>query len=424
MLSRIQALNYRCLSHVDVALDRYHVLVGPNASGKTTFLDVPAFLGDLVANGLDQALENRTPNFHDLLFSGAGSHFELAVEMRVPERISKSVAWDMVDSSARYQIQIALPGESGRPEIASETFMLVKKSATQPDLAVHRSLFPEENIPPETILQQLRQKKSVKPVMTKRPHGNDNFYPETIEEISKSWAPSFRLGPRKSTLGNFPEDETRFPIATWFREQLTAGLQYLVLDSIKMRNPSPPGKRKTFQTDGSNLPWVIESLQSSEPGLFSQWIAHLQTALPNVVSVETIERPEDRHRYLVVIYANNYRAPSWVVSDGTLRMLALTLPAYLPDANGIYLVEEPENGIHPSALETVMQSLSHVPQAQVLVASHSQGVLSRTPPSQILCFARTIGGATAIVRGDRHPRLENWQGEVDPGTLLAAGVLS
>ena len=423
MLSRIQALNYRCLSHVDVALDRYHVLVGPNASGKTTFLDVPAFLGDLVANGLDQALEKRTPNFHDLLFSGAGLHFELAVEMRVPESISKTVAWDMVDSCARYQIQIALPGESGRPEIAAETFLLVKRSAGQPDLVVHRSLFPEENIPPETILQQLR-KKTVRPVMTKRPQGNDNFYPETSEEISKSWAPSFRLGPRKSTLGNFPEDETRFPIATWFREQLTAGLQYLVLDSIAMRNPSPPGKRTTFQTDGSNLPWVIESLQSNEPGLFSQWIAHLQTALPNVVSVETIERPEDRHRYLVVSYANNYRAPSWVVSDGTLRMLALTLPAYLPDANGIYLVEEPENGIHPSALETVMQSLSHVPQAQVLVASHSQGVLSRTPASQILCFARTSGGATDIVRGDQHPRLKHWQGEVDPGTLLAAGVLS
>ena len=28
MITRIQALNYRCLRYVDVALDRFHVLVG------------------------------------------------------------------------------------------------------------------------------------------------------------------------------------------------------------------------------------------------------------------------------------------------------------------------------------------------------------------------------------------------------------
>ena len=36
MIRRLQALNYRCLRYVDVRLDRFHVLVGPNASGKST----------------------------------------------------------------------------------------------------------------------------------------------------------------------------------------------------------------------------------------------------------------------------------------------------------------------------------------------------------------------------------------------------
>jgi predicted ATPase len=420
MFCRIQALNYRCLSHVDMSLDRYHVLVGPNASGKTTFLDVPAFLGDLVANGLDHAIDSRAPNFHDLLFHGRGAHFELAVEMQIPKSVSKTVAWDMTGATARYQLRIALPGPSGRPEISAETFLFRQNSEQAP---YERTLFPEEPVAPSTILLS-KGKKERRVVMNKVLQGNDNFYPETSEEISKSWAPSFRLGSRKSTLGNFPEDELKFPVAAWFREQLTNGLQYLVLDSHSMRNPSPPGKGTRFLTDGSNLPWVIERLRRSEVRLFEQWIEHLRTALPNFQTVETIEREEDRHRYLVVCYESGYRAPSWVVSDGTLRMLALTLPAYLPDAHGIYLVEEPENGIHPSALETVMQSLSHVPEAQVIVASHSPGILSRTPADQILCFARTAAGATDIVRGDQHPRLIHWKGEIDPGTLLASGVLN
>ena len=48
-------------------------------------------------------------------------------------------------------------------------------------------------------------------------------------------------------------------------------------------------------------------------------------------------------------------------------MLALTILAYLPDIEGTLLIEEPENGIHPKAIETVFQSLSSVYNAQVLL---------------------------------------------------------
>ena len=65
-------------------------------------------------------------------------------------------------------------------------------------------------------------------------------------------------------------------------------------------------------------------------------------------------------RYLVILYANGARVPSWLASDGTSRLLALTIPAYLRNLEGVFLVEEPENGIHPRAIETVIQSLSSI----------------------------------------------------------------
>jgi len=139
--------------------------------------------------------------------------------------------------------------------------------------------------------------------------------------------------------------------------------------------------------------------------------------------VHTVERPEDRSRYLVLDYATGLQAPSWLVSDGTLRMLALTILAYLPDMEGTYLIEEPENGIHPSAVETVFQSLSSVYRAQILLATHSPVILSLAKPDQVLCFNRTAQGATDIVLGSEHPRLRTWRGETDLGTLFASGVL-
>ena len=147
------------------------------------------------------------------------------------------------------------------------------------------------------------------------------------------------------------------------------------------------------------------------------------TALPDLKSIKTVERSEDRHRYLVLEFENGLQVPSWLVSDGTLRMLALTLLAYVPDPAGIFLIEEPENGIHPRAVETVFQSLSSVYGAQVLLATHSPVVLSLAKPEQVLCFARTPDGATDMVRGSDHPRLREWKGETDLGTLFASGVL-
>ena len=60
MITLIEALNYRCLRYVQRPLKPFHVLVGPNASGKTTFLDVLGFLSDLVSEGLEVALSERT----------------------------------------------------------------------------------------------------------------------------------------------------------------------------------------------------------------------------------------------------------------------------------------------------------------------------------------------------------------------------
>ncbi len=137
----------------------------------------------------------------------------------------------------------------------------------------------------------------------------------------------------------------------------------------------------------------------------------------------THEKEDDRHRYLILRHSNGLEAPSWLVSDGTLRLLGLTLLAYQPSLSGLYLIEEPENGIHPLAAETVFQSLSSAYGAQVLLATHSPVIVSMADLDQVLCFARTAEGATDVVPGNEHPRLRDRKGGVDPGTLLASGVL-
>lgn len=241
---------------------------------------------------------------------------------------------------------------------------------------------------------------------------------------TSGWNNPYRVPADRAALASLAEDEERFPIATWFRMVLVEGIQRLVLLSEVMRLPSPPGRvRNQLLPDGSNLPWVVHSLEMGDPDRLKAWVAHVREALPDIERIETREREEDRHRYLVIHLRGGLAVPSWLVSDGTLRLLALTLLACIPELFGVYLIEEPENGIHPRAVETVYQSLSSVYHAQVMLATHSPVILSMAKPSELLCFARNKEGATDVVSGHEHPKLREWRGQMDLGTLFASGIL-
>jgi hypothetical protein len=343
--------------------------------------------------------------------------FELALEAGIPVALRQKLPQDEHDM-IRYEIALGMDPSTQEVGIFAEKALL-KVGKQLPD--GQRKLFPMDIDAPETILTPARS--GGRTVINKVPGGNDNFYSELYEASGKGWAPAFKLGPRKSALGNLPEDESKFPVSTWLKRLLTEGVQQFVLNSLLIRKASPPGQVRGFKPDGSNLPWVVERLERDHPRRFTEWIAHLRTALPDLETIRTVERPDDKHRYLILRYQGGLDIPSWIASDGTLRLLALTLPAYLPDFKGIYLIEEPENGIHPSAVESVFQSLSSVYDAQILLASHSPVILSLAKAEKVLCFGKTADGATDIVAGDQHPALRDWKGEVNLSELFAAGVL-
>lgn len=416
MIRRVEALRYRALRYLRRDIGNFAILVGPNASGKSTFLDVIRFLGDLLKDGLEAAVRLRSPNLQNLVWMQEGRTLELAVEIEIPEERRQKLPQNGYQR-ARYEVAIGV-GEGGEIALNAETLWL--KPADQPKPS-QRELFPSPSPPPETILaaEGKRSPPGWKKVVTKRAEsGIDYFLSETT-----GWNNPFRLGPHRAALANLPEDEERFPVATWVKRTLMEGIDFLLLNSEVMRRPSPPGSPKDFRPDGSNLPQAVQNLVTSNNSIFRLWIDHVRTALPNIVDIKIIERPEDRHSYLQLEYDTGLRAPSWTVSDGTLRLLALTLIAYLPTSSRIYLIEEPENGIHPQAVETIYKSLASSYASQILCATHSPVLLSLAEPEEILCFAQAENGAVDIVSGAEHPNLRDWRRDVDLGSLFATGML-
>ncbi len=348
MITKVEARGFQCLRDVSQSLKPYQILVGPNGSGKSAFLDVIAFIGDVMSRGVQGAVAKRTSNFYDLVWGRKERSFTLALEFTDP-------GFDQTD---RYEIEIGINADDSVISIMRESLA----SPKTPD---------------------------VSPVTSEGPHAFSLF---------------------------------RTPSATWPETLPLLDVMKVALDNALLRSPSPPGALKYGTYDGSSCALLVEQLRSVSPDAFASWLEHVQTAVPDIAGIRVVDRPEDRHRYLMIQYSGGVEVPQWMVSDGTLRLLALTLLAYLPGRHGVYLIEEPEIGLHPTAIETVMQSLSSVYEGQVLLTSHSPTVLSLPRSDQLLCFQKTENG-TAIVPGDQHPLLQEWKSGVNLADLFAAGVL-
>ena len=363
-IRRIRAINYRCLRDVDVELDQFHVLVGANGSGKSALFDAFLFARDLLSFGLDSAVEERTSDFRDLVWGRPDDDlaFKLAFELDVPDEMREEVPKSFERIAVSLSVQEARDG--------------------------------------------------LRATLNASPKRNGN-----ARSIHSRWKTQVTFGPETSF-----EAAVKFenPLVSRHVERAFREINDVVLDSLSLRQASPRIVLPRL-TSGHALPVLIRRLKKHRTR-FAEWKKHIRTALGDVTDIRVRTREDDRRSYLVVVYGGGLEVPSWALSDGTLRLLALTIVAFLPENGSTYLVEEPENGIHPLAVEAVYRSLSSSYDAQVLVATHSPVFLACTEPCELLCFSKR-DGETQITRGDRHPHLKHWQSAADVDLLFASDVL-
>jgi predicted ATPase len=218
------------------------------------------------------------------------------------------------------------------------------------------------------------------------------------------------------------------PVIDAIRYLGATSVHFLQLDSRMLKKASPMngGDFNRLSSNGQNLPWLVDRFKQADPLRFSMWIEHLKSLLNHLEDIDTREREDDRHRYLLITTTDGVDVPSWGASEGTLRLIALTLLAYyqpVSDPPIAYLLEEPENGIHPLAVEGAYQSLSSVYSSQIFIASHSPTLLQSAKPKNILCFSRTTEGVE-ITPGHRHPYLNKWQSDALMDVFFATDILS
>jgi len=438
VITHIDATNYRCFEKLSIPTRELVVVAGANGSGKTTLLDIPVLLGDLLRSRsissafMDPILSRgpRASTLGELCFRHHGESFSLGIEARLPDavrdavvkRSTPTVQKDTSKHPTHIRYELRLRVNEHQMAVQSEYLFLF----------THSDEYEADRLP----LQGENARQKGWHFVIKREDGRDTrFRPERFgpaprrrsqspEEAELEEERSARID---ETLPAFlriqVENKDEFPASTWLLNLLRDGVVFFDPTWSKLRAPSQPGlKRKPLLSSGENLPWLALRLQEEDPERFALWVSHVRTALPQITAIAVREREEDHHAYFRVTYEAGFEVTSSGLSEGTLRILALTLIAYIEDAPRLLVVEEPENSIHPQAIATVLDSLRSLYGSQVWVSTHSPVVLASTKLPELLITRLARSGAASVVPGDQHPRLVDWKGAIDLGTLFATGV--
>ena len=235
-----------------------------------------------------------------------------------------------------------------------------------------------------------------------------DFEPEALSG-GKSLISSSRVNPY-----------TAISISSW---------QFLRLNAWTMGEPQPiqrTGGMIRLRSDGSNIAEYLSSIVEHCPDAFAGILETIQYVIPYLRDL----KPEltdilGRQMHLEITEAD-FKVKGWLLSTGTLRILALLALFRHPDPPPLIVIEEIENGLDPRTIHLVVDEIQDVVESgrsQVIVTTHSPYLLNLLPLSSIVLVEREDDIPNFSRPADRN-ELEGWSRRFSPGRLYTMGALS
>jgi predicted ATPase len=386
MLTRIEIDGFKTFEQFALDLGSFMVILGANASGKSNLFDAVQLLSNLATKDLREATQGLRGEVHELFRTGKdgvpASTICFAVEVLV-EPLVKDPWGSRVELShtrIRYEVTI----ERRQDERGIERLVVSDEKAS-PILGKNDPLTFSAEFR-EAFLRYARRSPWL---TTTQSEGKTVF---EIHQDGKAGRTRPTDAAEATVLSSITTGE--FPHLFALREEMRSW-RFLQLDPAFLRRPSPINAPELLQPDGSNLAFVLarikmETKEKDRPkGVLADIAAELATIIPGVTDLDVDFDQHVREYRIDVSTRDGNPFTSRVLSDGTLRVLALLAMLYDPKHRGLVCFEEPENGVHPARLRTLIQRLRELvtdplldepfrdePLTQLVMNSHSPVVLS------------------------------------------------
>lgn len=342
MLETVSIRGFKSLTAVkEVKLPKLAVLFGPNAVGKSNFVDAVQVLSRLASSRtVSDALSAPIRGYPIEAFSfpsrglpellqRASAMFELEATLRIgKERF-------------RYRVKVSIAPSTGSLSVEEENLaILTTTGATKGNPAI------------EKVGDKLRIRRKSKPAHPR----------EEPIGLNHTLLSDPRLGGAEYRA----IEKCRAEISGW--------RTYYLDPRTAMRQPQPPAAVQDIGTLGEHIAPFLYHLRGENRGkAFDAVVRTLRTIIPSVEKLN-VDLDERRGMLDILVRQNSMDFSSRIVSEGTLRVLALSALAVNPWSGTLLAFEEPENGVHPRRLELIadlLVSLCTGEGRQVVVTTHS-----------------------------------------------------
>ena len=211
---------------------------------------------------------------------------------------------------------------------------------------------------------------------------------------------------------------------------LVHGWQFLSLEPRLMLDPKPEtrtGREIRLAHDGSNIAQYLQSIADKEPAVLEGIAETLKAVLPLATDLRPAITKELQRNVYIRLYEQGIKEPlaGWLLSQGTLRIVALLAVLRHPEVPSVVFIEELENGLDPRTIHLLVEEIRNFLHdgGQVVATTHSPYLLDLLDLSQIVVVERGKSGAPMFRRPSRR-KLKGWADKFAPGRLYTMGSLT
>lgn len=123
-------------------------------------------------------------------------------------------------------------------------------------------------------------------------------------------------------------------------------------------------------------------------------------------------------------YEGGVRISGREASEGTLLTLGLLTVLISPNRPRLILIDELERGLHPRALGDVVKHIREIqstyPDLQVVATTHSPYLVDHFEPNELIITSLRDDGTAAVACLSDHPDIQMWKEEMRPGEFWSA----
>lgn len=373
VLKRIKAVGFKSLGEVEIDLPRMAVLFGPNAAGKSNLLDAVQALSRIATSRtLSDALSDPIRGYPIEAFSFPSGGLPALLRQESPV-FALEADVEARKNRYRYRIEVEIRPGSGALTVRNEFLCALDSKGIEK---------------PAPLIQRIAQLVHI------RPDARGTHPRMKTADVNHSY------------LSDLQFSGSDFQAIEHVRSELSGWRTYYLDPRVAMRAAQPPSDVQDIGVLGGEIAPFLYRLRAEHPKHFQAISRALRSIVPSVEDL-TVDLDERRGTLDILIRQAGVDYSSRIVSEGTLRVLALCAIAVNSWGGSLLAFEEPENGVHPRRLELIAQlllSLALEQGRQVVVTTHSplfcDAVLkgARSRPRDIGLFNVRREGRATVVR--------------------------